>query len=86
MTLCFQVFPHGMEVRLYNPPAPQFDASIIILLLIAVFTVAVGGFWSGAAEKSVTSQVIGHLIYSSSCRSRRLLFSSAQHFVDLRES
>lgn len=46
-----QVFPHGMEVRLYAPPAPPFDASIIILLLIAVFTVAVGGFWSGAAEK-----------------------------------
>ncbi|KAI7802855.1 signal peptide peptidase-like 2A [Triplophysa rosa] len=46
-----QVFPQGMEVKLYAPPAPQFDASVIILLLIAVFTVALGGFWSGAAER-----------------------------------
>lgn len=66
INLCSQVFPHGMEVKLYAPPAPQFDASIIILLLIAVFTVAMGGFWSGAAEKSVTSQVIGQIVYSPS--------------------
>uniref|UniRef100_A0A8C1HYU6 Signal peptide peptidase like 2A n=1 Tax=Cyprinus carpio carpio TaxID=630221 RepID=A0A8C1HYU6_CYPCA len=41
----------GMEVRLYAPPVPPFDASIIIMLLIAVFTVTTGGIWSGAAEK-----------------------------------
>ncbi|KAA0715321.1 Signal peptide peptidase-like 2A [Triplophysa tibetana] len=46
-----QVFPHGMEVKLYAPPAPQFNISVIILLLIAVFTVTLGGFWSGAAER-----------------------------------
>ncbi|XP_051580416.1 signal peptide peptidase-like 2A isoform X2 [Myxocyprinus asiaticus] len=46
-----QVFPDGMEVRLYDPPAPLFDTSIIIMLLLAVFTVVMGGFWSGAAEK-----------------------------------
>uniref|UniRef100_A0A9J8D819 Signal peptide peptidase like 2A n=1 Tax=Cyprinus carpio carpio TaxID=630221 RepID=A0A9J8D819_CYPCA len=46
-----QVFPQGMEVRLYAPPVPPFDASIIIMLLIAVFTVTTGGIWSGAAEK-----------------------------------
>ncbi|XP_055030287.2 signal peptide peptidase-like 2A isoform X1 [Misgurnus anguillicaudatus] len=46
-----QVFPDGMDVRLYAPPAPRFDVSIVLLLMIAVFTVAVGGFWSGAAEK-----------------------------------
>ncbi|KAK7159985.1 hypothetical protein R3I93_007818 [Phoxinus phoxinus] len=47
-----QVFPQGMEVRLYAPPVPAFDASIILMLLIAVFTVTMGGFWSGAAEKA----------------------------------
>ncbi|XP_052008378.1 signal peptide peptidase-like 2A isoform X2 [Xyrauchen texanus] len=46
-----QVFPDGMEVRLYDPPAPLFDTSIIVMLLLAVFTVVMGGFWSGAAEK-----------------------------------
>ncbi|XP_051725759.1 signal peptide peptidase-like 2A isoform X2 [Ctenopharyngodon idella] len=47
-----EVFPQGMEVRLYAPPVPSFDASIIVMLLIAVFTVTMGGFWSGAAEKA----------------------------------
>lgn len=46
-----KVFKDGMEVQLYAPPAPEFDASILIMLAIAVFTVAMGGFWSGAAEK-----------------------------------
>ncbi|XP_051953405.1 signal peptide peptidase-like 2A isoform X2 [Xyrauchen texanus] len=46
-----QVFSDGKEVRLYDPPAALFDASIIVMLLLAVFTVAMGGFWSGAAEK-----------------------------------
>lgn len=57
-----QVFTDKMEVQLYAPPTAEFDASIIIMLVIAVFTVAMGGFWSGAAEKSVRyhSQVRGH--------------------------
>ncbi|TRZ01992.1 hypothetical protein DNTS_024162 [Danionella cerebrum] len=46
-----QVFPGGMQVQLYAPPLPLFDDSTIVLLIIAVFTVAVGGYWSGAAEK-----------------------------------
>ncbi len=50
-SLLSQVFPRGMEVKLYAPPVPPFDASIIVMLLIAVFTVTMGGFWSGAAEK-----------------------------------
>ncbi|XP_058243472.1 signal peptide peptidase-like 2A isoform X5 [Hemibagrus wyckioides] len=57
-----KVFTDGMEVQLYAPPSPDFDASVIIMLLIAVFTVAMGGFWSGAAEKakqSVTSLSAG---------------------------
>ncbi len=41
----------GMEVKLYAPPVPPFDASIIVMLLIAVFTVTMGGFWSGAGRE-----------------------------------
>lgn len=40
-----------MTASLYAPPVPVFDVSIVVMLLIAVFTVALGGFWSGAAEK-----------------------------------
>ncbi|XP_060734442.1 signal peptide peptidase-like 2A isoform X3 [Tachysurus vachellii] len=50
-----KVFTDGMEVQLYAPPTPEFDASVIIMLVIAVFTVAMGGFWSGAAEKAKQS-------------------------------
>ncbi|KAI5616600.1 signal peptide peptidase-like 2A precursor, partial [Silurus asotus] len=48
-----KVFKERMEVQLYAPPTPEFDASVIIMLAVAVFTVTMGGFWSGAAEKSV---------------------------------
>ncbi|XP_047678090.1 signal peptide peptidase-like 2A isoform X3 [Tachysurus fulvidraco] len=50
-----KVFTDGMEVQLYAPLTPEFDASVIIMLAIAVFTVAMGGFWSGAAEKAKQS-------------------------------
>ncbi len=61
-SLLSQVFPRGMEVKLYAPPFPPFDASIIVMLLIAVFTVTMGGFWSGAAEKWAThSSTFMHL-------------------------
>ncbi|TTP59347.1 Signal peptide peptidase-like 2A [Bagarius yarrelli] len=46
-----KVFNDEVEVQLYAPTTPEFDASILIMLAIAVFTVAMGGFWSGAAEK-----------------------------------
>uniref|UniRef100_A0A8C2G1T5 PA domain-containing protein n=1 Tax=Cyprinus carpio TaxID=7962 RepID=A0A8C2G1T5_CYPCA len=74
-----QVFPQGMEVRLYAPPVPPFDASIIIMLLIAVFTVTMGGFWSGAMMHKSKFQNIdpydwfcapGSHLLSVSCRER----------------
>ncbi|MCJ8732997.1 hypothetical protein PDJAM_G00217940, partial [Pangasius djambal] len=55
-----KVFTNGMEVQLYAPPTPEFDASVIIMLVIAVFTVAMGGFWSGAAEKAKQSVTALH--------------------------
>uniref|UniRef100_A0A8B9HLY3 PA domain-containing protein n=1 Tax=Astyanax mexicanus TaxID=7994 RepID=A0A8B9HLY3_ASTMX len=39
------------EVQLYAPPIPAFDVSILVMLALAVFTVGMGGFWSGAAER-----------------------------------
>ncbi|XP_053355914.1 signal peptide peptidase-like 2A isoform X1 [Clarias gariepinus] len=53
-----KVFSEQMEVQLYAPPTPDFDPSILIMLAIAVFTVAMGGFWSGAAEKAKQSVTV----------------------------
>uniref|UniRef100_A0AAR2L9P7 PA domain-containing protein n=1 Tax=Pygocentrus nattereri TaxID=42514 RepID=A0AAR2L9P7_PYGNA len=50
-----KVFSDKMEVQLFAPPIPPFDVSIIVMLALAVFTIAMGGFWSGAVERSVTS-------------------------------
>ncbi|KAM8876532.1 signal peptide peptidase-like 2A isoform 1-T1 [Synchiropus picturatus] len=46
-----QVFGESMEVRLYAPVQPQIDPSIFVMLLIAVLTVALGSYWSGASER-----------------------------------
>ncbi|XP_036420471.1 signal peptide peptidase-like 2A isoform X2 [Colossoma macropomum] len=47
-----KVFPDKMEVQLFAPPIPPFDVSIIVMLALAVFTVGMGGFWSGAMERA----------------------------------
>ncbi|XP_061302861.1 signal peptide peptidase-like 2A isoform X3 [Pezoporus flaviventris] len=39
-----------VNVTLYSPPLPEFDYSMVVIFLIAVFTVALGGYWSGVAE------------------------------------
>ncbi|KAL4660735.1 signal peptide peptidase-like 2A-like [Arapaima gigas] len=44
-------FRDSMSVRLYAPPATVFDYSILVMLFISIFTVGMGGFWSGAAER-----------------------------------
>ncbi|XP_061670508.1 signal peptide peptidase-like 2A isoform X3 [Syngnathoides biaculeatus] len=46
-----QVFGDEMEVKLYAPPSSKIDASIGVMLLIAICTVALGGYWSGACER-----------------------------------
>ncbi|XP_068455440.1 signal peptide peptidase-like 2A isoform X2 [Clinocottus analis] len=46
-----QVFAGGMQVKLYAPLHSKIDASIAVMLLIAIVTVALGGFWSGACER-----------------------------------
>uniref|UniRef100_A0A8C3Q395 Signal peptide peptidase-like 2A n=1 Tax=Chrysolophus pictus TaxID=9089 RepID=A0A8C3Q395_CHRPC len=39
-----------INVTLYSPPLPEFDCSMVIIFVIAVFTVALGAYWSGIAE------------------------------------
>ncbi|XP_042560886.1 signal peptide peptidase-like 2A isoform X2 [Clupea harengus] len=51
-----QVFGKDMSARLYAPPVPVFDVSIVVMLIIAVSTVALGGYWSGSAEKDKQSE------------------------------
>ncbi|XP_042368607.1 signal peptide peptidase-like 2A isoform X4 [Plectropomus leopardus] len=44
-------FGEEMQVKLYAPPHSKIDASIAVMLLIAIVTVALGGYWSGACER-----------------------------------
>ncbi|XP_074523285.1 signal peptide peptidase-like 2A isoform X2 [Halichoeres trimaculatus] len=46
-----QVFGEVMQVKLYAPPSSKVDPSIAVMLLISIFTIALGGFWSGACER-----------------------------------
>ncbi|XP_048337810.1 signal peptide peptidase-like 2A isoform X2 [Sphaerodactylus townsendi] len=41
---------NNVSVTLYSPPLPEFDFSMVVIFLIAVLTVALGGFWSGMEE------------------------------------
>ncbi|KAM5172168.1 signal peptide peptidase-like 2A isoform 1-T1 [Mantella aurantiaca] len=45
-----QVLGKDIAVTLYSPPLAQFDFSLLIIFLISVFTVALGGYWSGLSE------------------------------------
>nr|XP_048723096.1 signal peptide peptidase-like 2A isoform X3 [Caretta caretta] len=39
-----------INVTLYSPSLPEFDYSMVVIFLIAVLTVALGGYWSGISE------------------------------------
>ncbi|XP_033022443.1 signal peptide peptidase-like 2A isoform X1 [Lacerta agilis] len=41
---------NNVNVTLYSPPPPKFDFSMVVIFLIAVISVALGGYWSGMAE------------------------------------
>lgn len=49
--VCFQVFGDDMQVKLYAPPQSKIDPSIAVMLLIAIITVVLGGYWSGECER-----------------------------------
>ncbi|KAJ8340403.1 hypothetical protein SKAU_G00350360 [Synaphobranchus kaupii] len=46
-----QRFPDGMAVSLYAPLVPVFDISLLIMLILSIFTVAMGAYWSGISER-----------------------------------
>ena len=51
--VCLQVFgnPILVKAKMYAPTVATLDASIFVMPAIAIFTVAMGGFWSGACER-----------------------------------
>ncbi|XP_057702622.1 signal peptide peptidase-like 2A isoform X1 [Corythoichthys intestinalis] len=54
-----QIFGNEMQAKLYAPPSPKIDASIGVMLLISVVTVALGGYWSGACERECLNSGTG---------------------------
>ncbi|XP_063737697.1 signal peptide peptidase-like 2A isoform X2 [Eleginops maclovinus] len=54
-----QVFGDGMQAKLYAPPYSKIDASIAVMLLIAIFTITLGGYWSGTCERDRLNGVSG---------------------------
>ncbi|XP_034042816.1 signal peptide peptidase-like 2A isoform X2 [Thalassophryne amazonica] len=47
-----QMFGKGMQAKLFSPVQSKIDPSIAVMLLIAITTVALGGYWSGACERN----------------------------------
>ncbi|MEE6503164.1 hypothetical protein FKM82_004759 [Ascaphus truei] len=45
-----QSLGNSITVTLYSPALPPFDYSMLVIFLISVFTVALGGYWSGLSE------------------------------------
>nr|XP_046235378.1 signal peptide peptidase-like 2A isoform X2 [Scatophagus argus] len=46
-----EVLGDNLLVKLYAPPYSKIDPSIAVMLLIAIVTVSLGGYWSGACER-----------------------------------
>ncbi|KAK2853600.1 hypothetical protein Q5P01_006261 [Channa striata] len=54
-----KVFGNDMKVKLYAPPQSKIDPSIAVILLIAIVTVALGGYWSGTCERDRLNSCAG---------------------------
>ncbi|KAI1904088.1 hypothetical protein AGOR_G00002070 [Albula goreensis] len=52
-----ETYPADLKVKLYDPPVPLFDYSILVMLAIGIFTVAMGAYWSGAVESEKLSAI-----------------------------
>uniref|UniRef100_A0AAQ5XCY2 PA domain-containing protein n=1 Tax=Amphiprion ocellaris TaxID=80972 RepID=A0AAQ5XCY2_AMPOC len=52
-----QAFGEGMQVKLYAPPYSKIDPSIAVILLIAVVTVTLGGYWSGCCSFCLSATI-----------------------------
>ena len=44
------MFGQGREVAMYAPKEPVLDYNMVIIFLMAVGTVAVGGYWAGSKD------------------------------------
>ena len=40
-----------VQAQMFSPPQAALDPNMAVMLLIAVCTVALGGYWSGACER-----------------------------------
>ncbi|KAM6201284.1 signal peptide peptidase-like 2A [Rhynchocyon petersi] len=45
-----QTLGNNITVKMYSPSWPDFDYTMVVIFAIAVFTVALGGYWSGLIE------------------------------------
>ncbi|XP_055474912.1 signal peptide peptidase-like 2A isoform X1 [Psammomys obesus] len=45
-----QTLGHNITVKMYSPSWHDFDYTMVVIFVIAVFTVALGGYWSGLIE------------------------------------
>ncbi|XP_010598368.1 signal peptide peptidase-like 2A [Loxodonta africana] len=45
-----QTLGNNITVKMYSPSWPNFDYTMVVIFAIAVFTVALGGYWSGLTE------------------------------------
>ncbi|KAM5245193.1 signal peptide peptidase-like 2A isoform 2-T2 [Hipposideros larvatus] len=45
-----QTLGDNITVKMYSPSWPNFDYTMVVIFVIAVFTVALGGYWSGLIE------------------------------------
>uniref|UniRef100_A0A2I2YWM3 Signal peptide peptidase-like 2A n=1 Tax=Gorilla gorilla gorilla TaxID=9595 RepID=A0A2I2YWM3_GORGO len=45
-----QTLGNNITVKMYSPSWPNFDYTMVVIFVIAVFTVALGGYWSGLVE------------------------------------
>uniref|UniRef100_A0A8C5MAC9 Signal peptide peptidase like 2A n=1 Tax=Leptobrachium leishanense TaxID=445787 RepID=A0A8C5MAC9_9ANUR len=66
-----EAFGRSINVTLYSPLMSQYDYSLLIIFLISVFTVALGGYWSGLSE-------LAGRRYSSDSRSNTSLLGAGQ--------
>ncbi|XP_041074257.1 signal peptide peptidase-like 2A [Polyodon spathula] len=58
-----KAFKDNISVKLYAPSAALFDYSILVILIISMFTLALGGYWSGATEQAPWEANICHAAY-----------------------
>lgn len=53
-----QTFGKGRLVAMYAPNEPVLDYNMVIIFLMAVGTVAVGGYWAGSRDRKKQVEMI----------------------------